>query len=108
MFLLSSPSLIVAEGRLARFSVIRKLDISLPEKVRVTSQNGTAKAGVDFDRLDRLLLFIPGQRQCDIEIPIFEDNSLNFDREFTVHLSSTSELGEPSIINIEIVDVCLD
>jgi hypothetical protein len=108
MFVLSSPSLIVAEGRLARFSVIRKQDISLPERVRVTSQNGTAKAGIDFDRLDRLLLFIPGQRQCDIEIPIFEDNSLNFDRDFTVHLSSISEIGEPNIMNVEIVDVCFD
>jgi hypothetical protein len=108
MFLLSSPLLIVTEGRLARFAVIRKLDISFPEKVRVTSQNGTARAGVDFDRLDRLLLFIPGQRQCDIEIPIFEDNSLNFDRDFTVHLSSTSEIGEPSIMNVEIIDVCTD
>lgn len=108
MFVLSSSSLIVAEGRLARFSVIRKLDISLSEKVRVTSQNGTAKAGVDFDRLDRLLLFIPGQRQCDLEIPIFEDNSLNFDRDFTVHLNSMSEIGEPSVMNVEIIDVCLD
>lgn len=108
MFLLSSPLLIVAEGRLARFSVIRKFDISLPEKVRVNSQNGTAKAGIDFDHLDRLLLFIPGQRQCDIEIVIFEDNSLDFDREFAVHLSSTSEIGEPSVMNIEIVDICFD
>ncbi|MGL5877653.1 MAG: Calx-beta domain-containing protein [Xenococcaceae cyanobacterium] len=98
--------MIVAEGRLARFSVIRKQDISLPERVRVSSQNGSAKAGVDFDRLDRLLLFIPGQRQCDIEIAVFEDNSLDFDRDFTVHLSSTSEIGEPSIMNVEIVDVC--
>lgn len=108
MFLLSSSFLIVAEGRLARFSVIRKQDISLPERVRVSSQNGTAKAGIDFDRLDRLLLFIPGQRQCDIEIVVFEDNELDFDREFTVHLSSTSEIGEPSVMNVEIVDICFD
>ena len=108
MFLLSSPFLIVTEGRLARFSVIRKQDISLPERVRVSSQNGTAKAGIDFDRLDRLLLFIPGQRQCDIEIVVFEDNELDFDREFTVHLSSTSEIGEPSVMNVEIVDICFD
>lgn len=108
MFLLSSPSLIVAEGRLARFSVIRKQDISLPERVQVSSQNGTARSGVDFDRLDRLLLFIPGQRQCDIEIAVFEDNSLDFDREFTVHLSSISEIGEPSVMSVEILDVCLE
>lgn len=108
MFLLSSPSIVVAEGALVRFAVIRKYDISLPEKVRISSQNGSAKAGVDFARLDRLLLFIPGQRQCNIEIVTFEDNTLGFDRDFTVHLSSASEIGEPSTLHVEMLDVCTD
>jgi Calx-beta domain len=108
MFFLSSSTIIVAEGDLVRFAVIRKYDISLPEKVRVNSQNGSAKAGVDFERLDRLLLFIPGQRQCNIEIVTFEDNRLGFDLDFTVHLSSASRIGEPSILYVEILDVCTD
>ena len=108
MFSLSSPTITVAEGALVRFAVIRKYDISLQERVRISSYNGSAKAGIDFAQLDRLLRFIPGQRQCNIEILTFKKNELGFDRDFTVHLSSASEIGEPSVLYVEILNIYTD
>lgn len=108
MFLLSSSVIIVAQGALVRFAVIRKYDISLQERVRISSHNGSAKAGIDFEQLDRLLRFIPGQRQCNIEIVTFKKNELGFDLDFTVHLSFASEIGEPSTLHVEILNVYTD
>lgn len=104
-----------------RFAVLRRGDsIAVSQSVRVNSRNGTAKAGVDFECLDRVLSFPVGCRQCDLDLQIFKDDNLWFDQRFAIELSLPSsvdreidaengcaEIGYPGLMVVEILDVCL-
>jgi len=58
--------------------------------VTVTSVNGTAVAGQDFDAVSRTLTFAPGTIVQSFDVTIHNDNIYELDEVFTLTLGSTS------------------
>jgi Calx-beta domain len=111
-FILSSALVKVAEGNLLRFAVLREGDASLEERVIVTSSSGTAKEGIDFDRIHKELVFHPRTRQIDIDVKIHKDGILEFTENFRIQLLESlsisgvrGHLGEPNIMTVKILDI---
>lgn len=67
--------------------------------------NGTAHYGQDFNVTGGHVLFIPGQRQAQIRIPIVDDNIPEHRETFTVHLMSTTNgasIGSKNSVRVTI------
>jgi len=121
-FCLSAEKYLVAEGSMLKFAVLRRGDIILPEMVNISTTAGSARSGIDFEPLDKDLIFLKGERQKDLEITVYADSELEFDEVFYVKLLQLpvsyakiinpevdfwglSELGEPNISQVTILDV---
>lgn len=114
-FVLSSDEFLVAEGSQLYLAVLRQGDASLQERVNISTSSQTAKAGIDFEGINKLLIFEKGQRQKDVRILIYPDNELEFEEIFRVQLLQVSQnpnlptgdgvLGKPNIAVVKILNV---
>ncbi|MCC3508302.1 MAG: hypothetical protein JGK30_07860 [Microcoleus sp. PH2017_40_RAT_O_B] len=112
-FIISSKEFLVAEGSKVRGAVLRKGDTSLAEVVLISTSNKTAKAGVDYDRLEKEIKFLPGERQVDFDIQTHRNNQPDFQKEFTVqliripqtHFGYAGQLENPSLAVVKILDM---
>ena len=110
MFVLSASEIKCVEGFNLRLAVIRLGDVSLPEDVIISTSSGSAKEGIDFEGIKRLLHFEKGRRQVDIDLLVYRDEELEFPETFTVQLLQypqqgiQGQLGEPSICKVTIID----
>lgn len=108
-FVLSSSNFLVAEGHKLRFSVIRLGDRTLLEEVVVSTSCGTAKCDLDYERLNKKLIFKPDVMQVDVDLDIYADRQPEFTEDFRIQLLQISsigagQLGEPSVALVEILD----
>ena len=58
----------------------------LPGSVRVRTVDGGAKAGDDYQPIDKVLRFARGDELCSIEIPIVDDDAIEDDEDFFIEL----------------------
>lgn len=111
-FILSSSEFTVAEDNKLRFAVLRAGDASFTEQVNVSSSGGSAKSGIDFQVLNKTLVFLPTERQKDIDLDIYADNELEFEEIFRIQLlqipqfysQADGQLGKPNIAIVKILD----
>lgn len=104
-FILSSKEFWVAEGSKVRGAVLRKGDTSLREVVMLSTSGGTAKPGVDYEHLEKEIEFLPGKRQVDFDIQVYQDNQPEFQEKFAIqllkipqtHFGYAGQLEEPNI-----------
>ncbi|XP_046695379.1 sodium/calcium exchanger 2a isoform X1 [Silurus meridionalis] len=83
-------------------------------QVDYRTENGSAKAGVDYDRCEGTLEFQPGDTRKEIKIRIIDDDVFEEDEHFFVHLSNLREPGvesteagrlvEPLVATVTILD----
>ena len=66
----------------------------LPGSVRVRTVDGAAKAGDDFQAVDKILEFQMGEERGIVEIPIFDDDASEDDEDFFVELADANT-GRP-------------
>jgi hypothetical protein len=112
-FVLSSKEFLVAEGSTVRGAVLRKGDASLTESVMLSTSNKSAKAGVDYDHLEKEIKFLPGKRQVDFDIQTHRNNQPDFQKEFTIqllripqtHFGYAGQLEEPNVAIVKILDI---
>jgi hypothetical protein len=73
----------------AKFEIALVGDAELTESssVRVSTQDGTAKAGFDYEATNARLVFAPGERVKSFTVPILNDRLLEGDEQFFVQLS---------------------
>lgn len=113
VFILSSPEFTVAENNKLRFAVLRSGDAEFTEQVNVSTSSGSAKAGADFQSLNRTLIFLPGERQKNIDIDIYGDEEVEIQEIFRIQLlqipqfysESDGQLGKPNVAIVKILDV---
>ena len=109
-FILSTDNIKCVEGFTLYLAVIRLGDVSLPEQVMVSTSSGSAKEGLDFEGIKRLLHFEKGRRQVNFDLLIYRDELLEFPETFTVQLLQypqqgiQGQLGEPSTCVVTIID----
>lgn len=111
--MLSSKEFLVAEGSKVRGAVLRKGDASLAETVMISTSNKTAKAGVDYDRLEKEIKFLPGERQVNFDIQTHRNNQPDFQKEFTIqlvripqtHYGYAGQLEYPNVAVVKIFDM---
>jgi len=76
--------------------------------VFLTTANGTAQAGIDYQGITRQAVTIPsGQKTATLTIPIFSDGACTGDKTFTVSLTAPSpsvSLGSPKTETVTIHD----
>ncbi len=110
VFILSTDKIKCVEGFSLNLAVIREGDVSLPEEVIVSTSSGSAREGIDFEGVNRLLHFEKGRRQVDFDLLIYRDEILEFPETFTIQLLQfpqqgiQGQLGEPSRCVVTIVD----
>ena len=76
------------EGSTAAFEVRLSQPTTVPVSVRYVTADGTATAGTDYEALDFVLTFAPGETTKTIAIPTFADLVDENDETFTVTLST--------------------
>lgn len=108
-FILNSSNFLVVEGHKLRFSVIRIDDRTLEERVIVATSCGTAKCDLDYERLQKEVIFPPGVMQVDLDLDIYADGEPEFTEDFRIQLLqcaslSSGKLGQPNVALIEIID----
>lgn len=73
--------------------------------VEYSTSDGTAKAGVDYERTSGTLNFAEGDDEKTISIPLINDDAVEEAKTFTVTLSrgggGISSLGGPATVSIE-------
>ncbi|CAL1129197.1 unnamed protein product [Cladocopium goreaui] len=94
-----------------KLRVKRKGDLTSEVKVQYESEDGIAKAGMDYHEVKGELVFLPQEDMKEIEVPIIDDSTWEEDEEFYVHLTSivtvkgqVSGLGRASKARIVIID----
>lgn len=78
-----------------------------PGTVRVRTLDGTARAGVDYEALDRWIAFPAGSSSAEVEIPIHDTGTAEGARRFSVSLSEPSAgwgIGPESAAFVDILD----
>jgi Calx-beta domain len=109
-FILSTDNIKCVEGFSLFLAVIRLGDVSLPEDVIVCTSSGSAREGVDFEGIRKLLHFEKGRRQVDFDLLIYRDEILEFPESFTVQLLQypqqgiQGQLGSPNTCTVVIID----
>jgi uncharacterized delta-60 repeat protein len=84
----SSPDVLVTESMpTARLNVIRRGFTNAAVRVTVTTTNGTAIAGEDFDAVSTFVTFAAGQTNQTVEIALRDDYWPEPDKEFTVGIT---------------------
>ncbi|HWJ85019.1 MAG TPA: discoidin domain-containing protein, partial [Cellulomonas sp.] len=71
--------------------------------VRARTADGTARAGTDYEAVDRVVTFAPGETTATVTVPTTSHGALNGTRTFTVGLSEPSsglELRTPSEVTV--------
>ncbi len=76
-----------------------------PVTVRVTSVNGTAVAGQDFDAVDHTLTFAPSTTAQSFNVTIRHDNIYETDEVFTLTLSGVPDENINPFLNTQTVTV---
>lgn len=96
---------------IVKLRVKRKGDLTSEVKVQYESEDGIAKAGMDYHEVKGELVFLPQEDMKEIEVPIIDDTTWEEDEEFYVHLTSivtvkgqVSGLGRASKARIVIID----
>jgi len=94
-----------------KLRVKRKGDLTSEVKVLYETEDGIAKAGMDYVEVKGELIFGPNEDMKEIEVPIIDDATWEEDEEFYVHLTSietlkgqVSGLGRASKARIVIID----
>jgi hypothetical protein len=59
-----------AQITVSRSSVSAPAELAAPEQVRITTSDGTARAGVDYQAVDQVVTFGPGETSETVSIPI--------------------------------------
>ena len=109
-FILNTDNIKCVEGFSLHLAVIRLGDVSLSENVFISTSSGSAKEGVDFEGIKRLLHFEKGRRQVDFDLLVYKDEILEFPETFTVQLLQypqqgiQGQLGEPNTCTVTIID----
>ena len=67
-----------------KIAVINKSEAEC--KIRVRTVDDQAKAGEDFEAMDRVLTFSKGEKSQDVEVKIFDDDAWEPDEDFFVEL----------------------
>ncbi|KAL3878630.1 hypothetical protein ACJMK2_030964 [Sinanodonta woodiana] len=75
-----------------RINVIREGDTSVESNVRVSTKDGSAKAGTDYNPFSKALKFEPGVNVRIAEIVINYDDQHENSEVFSVHLSQDSNM----------------
>jgi Calx-beta domain len=109
-FILCTDNIRCVEGFSLYLSVIRIDDVSLPEEVFITTSSGSAREGIDFEGIRKMLYFEKGCRQINFDILIYRDEILEFPETFTVQLLQfpqqgiQGQLGNPNTCLVTIID----
>lgn len=77
------------DAAMAKFEIALVGDVEFTEEssVTVSSRDGTAKAGLDYEATEARLVFAPGERVKSFTVPILNDRVLEGDEHFFVQLS---------------------
>jgi uncharacterized delta-60 repeat protein len=67
-------------------SIVRSGDASDSAQVRVIAESGSALVGIDFEPLDAVVEFAPGQWRRNVDLTIIDNTMFQFHRAFTVRL----------------------
>ncbi|MEO8351817.1 MAG: Calx-beta domain-containing protein, partial [Chthoniobacteraceae bacterium] len=99
----------IAEGnsgtKTGTFSVTLSEAAGVPVTVRARSVDGTAVAGEDFEAIDQVITFAPGETSVSLPVTITGDTTDEADEMFTVELSNPSDgtidvgSGQATILN---------
>ncbi|MDE3066882.1 MAG: hypothetical protein KGJ60_04940 [Verrucomicrobiota bacterium] len=85
--------------------VRRNGDASNPASVTVSTQDGTAVAGLNYQPLDETLAFAPGVWSRTLTVNILDDGIADGTRQFTVALSDPTggyELAQPDVVTVSV------
>jgi CSLREA domain-containing protein len=101
---ISPPSASVAEGGLASFEVSRSGSTAQDALVFVTSADGSARAGADYDALDTAVFFDAGETTKTVSLATRQDTAAEGGETLTVSLRSPVRvgLGDPSSTSLTI------
>lgn len=83
----------------ARVVLNRRGFVSAPLRLRVSTSNETAIAGMDYEQVSTLVTFAAGQTNSFVEIPIQDDFFAEPDKSFSVHIGELPP-GVSSTMNI--------
>ena len=91
-----------ADGTLA--VMIRRAGVSAPGSVRLTTADGTADSGRDYQEVDRVLAFAAGQASQTVAVPVLRDRSRERDQTFTLTLDAPQGgvVGTPASATVTI------
>lgn len=65
--------------------------------MHVATQDGTAKAGIDYQSIDQTVTFADGETSKTLSVNIIGNSSVDGSRTFTVNLSGEATITTPSI-----------
>mmetsp|Transcript_56451 Transcript_56451/g.104510 ORF Transcript_56451/g.104510 Transcript_56451/m.104510 type:complete len:862 (+) Transcript_56451:172-2757(+) len=68
-----------------------------PVTVRVTSKDGAAKGGEDFEAVDEVITFNPGDAEQNVEVKILDDHGEEADETFFLELSKITYAGDDDV-----------
>jgi uncharacterized delta-60 repeat protein len=104
---LSSPAYSVTEGGTNIVTLMRGGESSQPLTVKLTTQDETATAGLDYTAALQTVTLAPGENQKEIVIPILNDGLVEDTEFFSITLSEPSAgvlLNASSRARVEILD----
>jgi uncharacterized repeat protein (TIGR01451 family) len=107
LFRFSAAQYVVREGAAAAEVVVQRMGLTdIEASIRLATVDGTATAGEDYEAIDEVLTFDPGERSRTVWISLLDDVAVEGDE--TIHLSliptGSGDVAEPSAAMLVIQD----
>jgi uncharacterized delta-60 repeat protein len=107
-FYFAAPGAVISEAQGAvPVPVLRPATSSGTASVTVRPVAGTALAGTDFDPADQVVVFLAGEAQKSVSVPLINDFVAENDKAFSLNLVAPSAgytLAAPSTMSVTLLD----
>ncbi len=107
MFRFSAAQYVAREGAAAAEVGIQRIGLTdIEAHIRLATTDGTATAGEDYEAVDEVLTFAPGERSRTVWIPLLDDVDVEGDETVILRLipTGTGDVAEPSAVTLVIQD----